>query len=117
MNGCPHSEESVTYQGSNRSHWRRRCKICGLIEGGRRDRSDRGDGDGGLVTAGTAAAAAANMANCLHQRFHWRGSNKFQYRKLCLDCGKVWTIKRPLEVPPEYKTGKTATKMTKTGTK
>ena len=105
MNGCPHSEQSVTYKGSNTSHWRRRCKICGLVEGGRRDRRD---------AAVAAAVPVPAPAPCWHFRFHWKGSNQFQFRKLCLDCGKVWTIQRPLEVPEKYKT---VTTVTKSGTK
>ena len=98
MNGCPHSEQSVTYKGSNASHWRRRCKICGLVEGGHRDRRDA------AVAAAVPVPAPPAPAPCWHFRFHWKGSNQFQFRKLCLDCGKVWTIRRPLEVPEKYKT-------------
>ncbi len=40
---------------------------------------------------------------CLHLCRDWMGSNQHQWKRTCRNCGKTWTISRPLIVDEEYK--------------
>ena len=89
---CAH--RNTTRRGTNKYYDMLTCTDCGSVLS-KTPREPAGEKTSTSIRNSLPAGLPVGDPKCLHYRISWKGSNGFQSRKTCLDCGQV-TVGMPM---------------------